>query len=112
MGTTLAMSGAYNLAGALLDHQDNPEAAFEQYEAEMRPVVTRAQKLFPGMPYTLAPETPWGVWALNVFAYLLSSSGLPKIMFKYLGPPASTVPVREYGFKTLEEWMPEGEEVR
>jgi 2-polyprenyl-6-methoxyphenol hydroxylase-like FAD-dependent oxidoreductase len=110
MGTTLALDGGYNLAGALLRHPDRPKQAFEEYEAEMRPVVTRAQKLFPGMPRIFAPETAWGVWVLNAIVYLIQLSGLPKILFKYLGPPANTVPVKEYGFKTLPEWSPEESE--
>ena len=108
MGTTLALSGAYNLAGALLNRPNDHTAAFAQYEDEMRPVVARAQKLFPGMPRSLSPETAWGVWALNLTIYLMSSlSVVPKLLFKYLGPPANTVAVNDYGFKSLSEWVPE-----
>lgn len=109
MGTTLALNGAYNLAGALLQHPGNPRPALQQYEEEMRPVVIRAQKLFPGMPYSLAPETTWGVWLLNAFIYLIQLSGLPRIIFKFAGPPANKVPVKEYGFENLPEWSPEAE---
>lgn len=107
MGTTLALSGAYNLAGALLRHPSDHTAAFDEYGAEMRPVVTRAQKLVPGMPYTFAPETAWGVWALNTIVYLMSMSGLPKLLFSFVGPPANSVPVKDYGFRPLPEWTPE-----
>jgi 2-polyprenyl-6-methoxyphenol hydroxylase-like FAD-dependent oxidoreductase len=109
MGTTLALTGAYNLAGAILKHPGFPFAAFAQYEEDMRPVATRAQKLFPGMPRSLSAETAWGVWLLNLIVYLMSASGLPKIMFKYLGPPARSVSVKEYGFRSLSEWTPDGE---
>lgn len=107
MGTTLALDGAYNLAGALNRHPSDLAVAFDEYEADMRPVVVRAQKLFPGMPYIFAPETSWGVWTLNSIIYLLQLSGLPKVMFKFLGPPANTVPVKDYGFRTLPDWIPE-----
>lgn len=106
MGTTLALDGAYNLAGVLTHHANDPAAAFDEYEAEMRPVVDRAQKLFPGMPRIFAPQTEWGVWTLNAVVYLMQLSGLPKIMFKFLGPPANTVPVRDHGFSSLPEWSP------
>jgi 2-polyprenyl-6-methoxyphenol hydroxylase-like FAD-dependent oxidoreductase len=109
MGTTLALSGAYNLAGALLHHPTDHTAAFAQYREEMLPTVTRAQKLFPGMPWSLSPDTAWGVWAINMAVYLMTSSGLPKLIFKYLGPPANKVEVKEYGFRSLPEWAPEGD---
>lgn len=106
MGTTLALDGAYNLAGALTRYPNDPVAAFDEYEADMRPVVARAQKLFPGMPHIFAPQTEWGVWTLNAIVYLMQISGLPKIMFKFLGPPANTVPVKDHGFSNLPEWSP------
>lgn len=106
MGTTLALDGAYNLAGALIHHTTDYAAAFNKYEAEMRPVAVRAQKLVPGMPQIVSPETPWGVWTLNTIVYLIQLSGLPKLLFKYMGPPANKVPVKDYGFKNLPEWTP------
>ena len=43
MGTTLALTGANNLAGALIQHPNDLDTAFAQYEARMRPIVTQAQ---------------------------------------------------------------------
>ena len=108
MGTTLALSGAYNLAGAILNHRpEDLDKAFEQYEAEMRPTVTRAQKLVPGMPHVVCPQTEWGVWGLNVFVYLIQVSGLPKLLFRFFGPVAANeVVVREYGFRSLQDEVP------
>lgn len=106
MGTTLALDGGYNLAGALTHHPNDPTAAFDEYEADMRPVVARAQKLFPGMPRIFAPQTEWGVWILNAIVYFIQISGLPKIMFNFLGPPANKVPVKDHGFSDLPEWSP------
>lgn len=106
MGTTLALDGAYNLAGALLRSPDY-SSAFEQYEKVMRPVTTKAQKLVPGMPHILSPETAWGVWALNCFCYFVVVSGLPKLLFRFIGPPADTVKVEDYGFAELPEWTPD-----
>lgn len=103
MGTTLALDGAYNLAGLILRNPSDHTLAFDQYEAEMRPVVTRAQKLFPGMPRLFAPETVWGVTVLNLIVYVLYITGIPKLLFRLFGPPANTVPVKDYGFKTLQE---------
>lgn len=104
MGTTLALSGAYNLAGALMQHPENLQAALTQYEEKMKPVVTRAQKLAPGMPYLMNPETAWGVWMLNTIMWLLTTSGFIRLLFMLgAGPPAHNVEVEEYNFKKLSE---------
>lgn len=106
MGTTLALTGAYNLAGALLQHPDDLATAFTAYEEKMKPTVARAQRLAPGMPKLFHPETAWGVWALNMFVYLLDVSGLAALMFKLgAGPPANNVPVEEYGIGDLPEML-------
>ena len=105
MGTTLAFCGAYNLAGSLIHHPNDHAAAFDAYERRMRPVVDRAQKLAPGMPYLINPETAWGVWMLHAIVFVLGWSGLMNLLVRFKGPPANTVPVEEYGFKQLPEWM-------
>lgn len=104
MGTTLAFSGAYNLAGCLAKHDFDYDAAFAEYNATMRPVVDRAQKLVPGAPHSLFPETAWGVWALNAFAGVLCWTGLVKILIMLkAGPPAHSVPVIEYGLRDFKQ---------
>ena len=104
MGTTLALNGAYNLAGALLQNADDFPAAFAEYEKKMRPLVERAQKLAPGQPHIMSPETAWGVWTMNAILYVMYCSGVFNLLFKFLGPPANAVPVEEYGFRQLPEW--------
>jgi 2-polyprenyl-6-methoxyphenol hydroxylase-like FAD-dependent oxidoreductase len=42
-GTSLALTGTWFLAQALRDHPDNLDQAFEQYERDQRPHVTRSQ---------------------------------------------------------------------
>jgi 2-polyprenyl-6-methoxyphenol hydroxylase-like FAD-dependent oxidoreductase len=101
MGTTLALSGAYNLAGALTRHYGDHTAAFAEYEEKMKPVVERAQKLVPGAPYIFAPETAWGIWVMHVILVIIHYSGLALLMAMRWGPPANAVPVEEYGFEQL-----------
>ena len=103
MGTTLALSGAYNLAGALTRHPADLATAFAEYEADMRPLVARAQKLAPGIFTMLHPETQWGIWLSLAFQSFLVWSGIVKFLFKYLGHPAEVVLVKDYGFKDLPE---------
>ena len=104
MGTTLGLVGAYNLAGALTQHPNDPEGAFSAYETMTRPLVDRAQKLFPGAPHVMLPATAWGIWILHTISWAIIASGLANLMFKWKGPPANAVPVEEFGFRQLEEW--------
>lgn len=104
MDTTLALTGAYDLTGAILQHPDDLDAAFAQYEMSMRPLVNRAQKLAPGMPRLINPETAWGVSVLLWISYLFCASRLHLLAFAHgLGPPADAVPVADYGLRKLED---------
>ena len=103
MGTTLALNGAYHLAGALARQPDDIAAAFAQYETSMRPIVEQAQKLPPGMPYLVHLETGWGVQILRTIASIVTRTGIIKLMFKLKGPPPETVVVEDYGFEQQEE---------
>lgn len=72
MGTTLAMVGAYLLAGELYRH-DKHEDAFAAYEKRMRPFVEKVQKLPPGVPWLAHPKSKLGVTVVNKAAALLAS---------------------------------------
>lgn len=107
MGTTLALNGAYNLAGALICQPDDHTAAFAQYEEKMRPLVDHAQKLAPGMPHLINPETNWGIWTMRAIVGALYWSGVAGLLFMVLGPGSGAkkvAPVEEYGIKQAEEW--------
>lgn len=106
MGTTLALTGAYDLAGALLQHPNDLTKAFTTYEERMKPTVAKAQKLAPGMPGLFHPEAAWGVWILNFIIYLLDVSRVTSLMFKLgAGPPANNITVEEYGIRDLPEML-------
>jgi 2-polyprenyl-6-methoxyphenol hydroxylase-like FAD-dependent oxidoreductase len=96
MGTTLALVGAYILAGEIAHHSDH-QAAFEAYEALMRPIVDKAQDLPFGIPAALNPESRWGIWVLHASLAFFTWSGLAGLMFKYGGPP-SGIKLPEYDF--------------
>lgn len=104
MGTTLAMYGAYSLAGALLQHPGDIPAAFAQYDEKLRPLVDKAQKLAPGFPRLINPETAWGVWLLNAIVAFFFWTKLATLLIKFKGPPANFVQVEEYGLKQQAEW--------
>ncbi|KAI1330956.1 oxidoreductase [Xylariaceae sp. FL0255] len=105
MGTTLGLTGGYTLAGALTRHPDDHAAAFALYQQQMQPTVAKAQKLAPGMPHMMHPETEWGVWTLHSFIWFIRWSGIQHVMFKMgFGPPAHSVSVEDYGFEGLPDW--------
>lgn len=62
MGTSLALTGAYVLAGELAHHAHHRNA-FARYEHILRPYVTRAQHLPPGVPRIASPRTRAGIHA-------------------------------------------------
>lgn len=78
MGTTLAIVGAYLLAGELSRH-DQHEDAFKAYEERMRPFVEKIQKLPPGVPWLAHPKTKFGVSVVNTVAGIVASNFVKKI---------------------------------
>lgn len=76
MGTSLAIIGAYLLAGELskLDHDEHPARALEAYEDMFRPYVEESQKIFPIFPGVAHPEGPLGRWLFNGVAWTLSKA--------------------------------------
>lgn len=84
MGTTLALTGAYVLAGELARHESH-EKAFAAYEKEMRPTVEEAQSLPPGVPWIVYPETRLGVSIFNSVVGIASSDAVGKIIEFFSG---------------------------
>ena len=84
MGTTLAIVGAYLLAGELSRH-DNYEDAFLAYEQRMRPFVEDIQRLPPGVPWLAHPKSQFGVAVVNKVASILASDPVKKISSLFTG---------------------------
>jgi 2-polyprenyl-6-methoxyphenol hydroxylase-like FAD-dependent oxidoreductase len=61
MGTSMAVIGAYVLAGELNAANGNHTVAFNNYETEMRPLVTACQKLAEGADW-FVPRTRFKLW--------------------------------------------------
>jgi hypothetical protein len=76
MGTSLAIIGAYILAGELGSCKGDWEKGLKTYEQKMKPFVTKAQSLPPGAPAILNPQTAWGITILNGIVGFVSWSGL------------------------------------
>ncbi|WP_219226438.1 FAD-dependent monooxygenase [Pedobacter antarcticus] len=84
MGTTLAITGAYILAGELSRHEKH-EDAFTAYEERMRPFVKDIQKLPPGVPWLAHPKSKFGVKMVNTAAGILASGPVKKISKLFAG---------------------------
>lgn len=97
MGTTLAITGAYILAGELSKNPDDVPAALKAYESGMKNFVTRAQKLPPGVPKIAHPQTEWGIWFFHLVVGFIAWSGLAN----WFGgePPATAMELPEYVFQ-------------
>lgn len=82
MGTSMALVGAYVLAGELAAARGDHRVAFPQYDKEMRPYVTRNLKRPPGGTSGFAPRTRHGIWLRNkLTALMLHLPGASKMMW-------------------------------
>lgn len=98
MSTSLAITGAYVLAGELAATEDHC-AAFDRYDSVMRPYVDKAQKLPPGAPRIAQPRTRVGLAVVNTFLKIAASpvakrvGGLADALFT---PPADAIDLPTY----------------
>jgi 2-polyprenyl-6-methoxyphenol hydroxylase-like FAD-dependent oxidoreductase len=78
MGTTLAIVGAYVLAGELSKLPSDAAGAAQQYQQVLRPFVNKCQSLPPGAPQLVNPQTKWGIATLNTVISISSSKYIQK----------------------------------
>ncbi|KAK3712941.1 hypothetical protein LTR37_008826 [Vermiconidia calcicola] len=71
-GTSLAMAGAYVLAGEIGRHKGDLTAGLQAYEERMEPIIKDMQKIPPGVPWLLGPQTAWGIWLRNIFFMIIA----------------------------------------
>ncbi|KAF2492578.1 FAD/NAD(P)-binding domain-containing protein [Lophium mytilinum] len=74
MGTTLAIIGAYVLAGELskLGDGEHPSRALEGYESVFRPLVDEMQQIPFFFPAIAHPETAWKRWLIQALVWAFS----------------------------------------
>lgn len=100
-GTSLALAGAYMLAGEVGKHTDDLVAGLRGYEQQMRPIIEEMQKIPPFVPRILAPQTAWGIWLRNYAFAFVAWTGIVEFAQKYFGGAfASTekFPLPEYNW--------------
>jgi 2-polyprenyl-6-methoxyphenol hydroxylase-like FAD-dependent oxidoreductase len=99
-GSTLAMMGAYILAGELKVALGDHKLAFPQYEQAFRPVVRQEQKKVGATARFLVPATPLGLWVkTHVFPRLLppllvAARGGRRLLPRFSSRPSR---VKDYG---------------
>jgi 2-polyprenyl-6-methoxyphenol hydroxylase-like FAD-dependent oxidoreductase len=98
MGTSVAIVGAYILAGEIARHEDHKDA-FASYETLLRPYITKAQSLPPGAPRFATPQTEWGIYILNTVLSVVSFGvrvGVARFFKRFLSPPAESIKLPTY----------------
>lgn len=98
IGTTLAVVGAYVLAGELAKTDDHA-AAFAEYERIMRPFVEEGQSVSKANQFWTHPRTRFGIAAQHAMLGILSKPGIRDIFLK-IGMRESNeiaLPRYEYG---------------
>ena len=99
-GTSLALTGAYMLAGEL-NKQPDVAAGLRGYEERIRPLVKEMQKTPPFVTTILAPQSAWGIWLRNNTFALVAWTGLAELVQRYLGTAFASnddFPIPEYDF--------------
>ena len=82
-GTSMAIAGAYLLAGEISKHRGDLMAGLGGYEKQMRPIIDDLQKIPPGVPGFLAPQSAWVIWLRNNFLGFIIWSGIIDFAQKY-----------------------------
>jgi 2-polyprenyl-6-methoxyphenol hydroxylase-like FAD-dependent oxidoreductase len=83
-GTSLALTGAYILAGELGKNPGNILAGLEGYEKQMQPFIEEMQRIPPLVSTIMAPQTAWGIWIRNQLFALITWTGVIGFAQKYL----------------------------
>jgi len=91
MGTSLAIIGAYMLAGELsrLKDGEHPAEALTAYESKFRPYVEKAQWIPLFLPGVAHPATAWKRWLLQTFVQGVSKIVAIPWIAKKLGDPSN-----------------------
>jgi 2-polyprenyl-6-methoxyphenol hydroxylase-like FAD-dependent oxidoreductase len=64
-GTSLALCGAYILAGEIVSHPCDIAAGLKGYEERMKPIIKEMQVIPPGITAVMGPQTEWGMMVRN-----------------------------------------------
>jgi len=81
-GASMAMAGAYILAGELMRCFGRHDQAFQRYESLLRPLVERKQRSAVYMGGWFAPRTQFGIWLRNSITAALNLSLISRFVIR------------------------------
>ena len=86
VGTTLAIEGAYLLAGELskIQSSEDVQQALESFENVFRPLYGKMEDPRSWFPQAAFPQTGWGLWLRNSILWFVSTTKI----YKLSGPPS------------------------
>ncbi|KAF1346440.1 hypothetical protein EJ07DRAFT_160468 [Lizonia empirigonia] len=101
VGTSLAMTGAYCIAGELskIESTDQVPEALRHYEYIFRPWVEKHQNPYSGGMQLTNPQTKWGVWVFHTVLKVVCFLRIPQMLMRFFGGDGNdgwTLP--EYGW--------------
>ncbi|KAK2597413.1 hypothetical protein QQS21_005961 [Conoideocrella luteorostrata] len=70
-GTSLAMAGAYILAGEVSKSKQDFAAGLEAYQERMKPIIQDMHVIPPGALSFMAPQTTWGIYLRDAMFLLV-----------------------------------------
>lgn len=71
-GTSLAITGAYLLAGEINNHPEDLALGLQRYAERMQPIVADMQQIPPGFPGIMTPQSAWGLSLRNAVIRTIS----------------------------------------
>jgi 2-polyprenyl-6-methoxyphenol hydroxylase-like FAD-dependent oxidoreductase len=80
-GSTLAMVGAYMLAGELKLAHGDYKMAFAEYEKSFRPFMDKKQKSAQSFAKSFVPKSYFGIWLRNQLFKLMSVPPFTNLLF-------------------------------
>ncbi len=87
-GTSLALAGAYVLAGEVGRHIEEGgglDEALKRYEEVMRPIVGELQQISWGVQVVMAPQTWWGLAVRNAVLWFVFRTGVVGLVQRVFG---------------------------
>ena len=81
-GSTLAIVGAYILAGELKEANGNYKIAFDRYQTIFKPFIDSKQKIAQNFAKSLVPKSKFGIWLRNTFTNLMFLPFVSKLFIR------------------------------
>jgi 2-polyprenyl-6-methoxyphenol hydroxylase-like FAD-dependent oxidoreductase len=102
IGTSLAMTGAYCIAGELskIDSASQVPEALQKYENLLRPYIEKTQNA-PGSSVGMQianPQTALGLWMFQTVLWVVAFLKIPKLLSFFGGGSRETWTLPDYGW--------------